>query len=193
MSLYGPTQLVNLLNKTADGSKSVASEAMSTSKQPRKSGVSTTKSADHATMNASGDLFGDDDDDDMFRDMADDSFKKPKELDGSKMAVPKQPQKSVSMASEVLSTSRQTPSPAKCSPEVLLTRCDAEVTPVSEAAATSKQPQRSNMSPAAHDESSLCVRRGKRKLVSSDESSAGLNESCDSPLLVVQGPFSVIS
>ena len=135
MSLYGPTQLVNLLNKTADGSKSVASEAMSTSKQPQRSGVSRTKSADHATMNASGDLFGDDDDDDMFRDLGDDSFKKPQELDGSKMAVPKQPQKSVSMASEAPSTSRKPPSPAKRSPEVLLTRCD-------EAAATSIQPQR---------------------------------------------------
>ena len=187
MSLYGPTQLVNLLNKTADGSRSVASETTSASKQPQRSDVSWTKSADHATMNASGDLFGDDDDDDMFRDMADDSFKKPQELDGSKMAAPKQPQKSVSMASEALSASRRPPSPAKRSPEVLLTRCD-------EAAATSKQPPRSSASPAAHDESSLCVRRGKRKLVSSDdESSAGLNESCDSPLLVVQGTCSVIS
>ena len=146
-----------------------------------------TKYTDHATMNASGDLFGDDDDDDMFRDLGDDSFKKPQELDGSKMAVPKQPQKSVSMASEAPSTSRKPPSPAKRSPEVLLTRCDDEVIPASEAAATSKQPPRSTASPAAHDESSLCVRRGKRKLVSSDESSAGLNESCDSPLLLVQG------
>merc|ERR1719245_2355903 len=113
-------------------------------------------------MNASGDLFGDDDVDDMFRDIADDSFKKPQDLDGSKMATPKKPQKSVSVVSEALQTSRLPPSPAKCSPEVLLTRCDAEVALASEAAVTSKQPQTSNASPAAHDESSLCVRRGKR-------------------------------
>ena len=97
---------------------------------------------------------------------------------------------------DALSTSRQSPSPAKRSPEVLLTRCDDEVIPASEATATAKQPPRSSASPAVHDESSLCVRRGKRKLVSSDdESSAGPNESCDSPLLVVQGqgPYSVIS
>ena len=54
-SLYGPTQLVGLLEKTV-----------------------TKASGDQETINASGDLFGgDDDDEDVFRDIGDDHFKKP--------------------------------------------------------------------------------------------------------------------
>ena len=58
---------------------------------------------------------------------------------------------------------------SNCSPRVTLSRCDD----------------------GHHDESSLFVKGGgglKRKMISSDESAAnssGLNESCDSPLLVV--------
>ena len=135
-SLYGPTQLVGLLEKTATKVEAI---------------------------NASvGDLFGDDNED-VFRDIEEDQFKKPQELDGSK------------------SSSRLSPA-AKCSPKESLTRCDAdaEVPPVVQDA-------------SGLDESSLCLKRGKRKLISSDESgtadesSERLNdESCDSPLLVVQ-------
>ena len=65
---------------------------------------------------------------------------------------------------------------SNCSPRVALSRCDDGV-----------------RDDGHHDESSLFVKGGdggKRKLVSSDESAAnssGLNESCDSPLVVVQG------
>ena len=120
-SLYGPTQLVGLLGKTV------------------------TKVSDQGTINASGDLFGGDDDEDVFRDIEDDQFKKPQELDGSKLS-------------------------AKCSPKVVLSRCDAadaKVSPVVQDASD------------CHDESSLCVQRGKRKLISSDESSAGMDSLVD--------------
>ena len=135
VSLYGPTQLVGLLDKTV------------------------TKSSGCETINASGDLFGDDEEEDVFRDIEDDQFKKPQELDGSK------------------SSSRLTP--AKSSPKVSLTGCD-EGTEVSSVAHDA----------SGHDESSLCLKRGKRKLISSDESH---NESCDSTLLLVQGCNSVLS
>ena len=154
-SLYGPTQLVSLLNKTA-------TKAMD----------------DLPTVNASGDLFGDDDEEDVFRDIGEDQFKKPQDLDESKhlaydaMAIAKQPLKS-------------NMSPAtKCSPRVSsLNGCDADadISPVAQDTSD------------CHEESTLCVRRRKRNLISSDESSAGLNESCDSPLLMIQGRYSVIS